>query len=347
MEGLDREDASVGKPPTGPAQGQGHPGIRLAVFLVVVAGVVALAAYNIVELIRQSRIDAQFRPQRSVSLGEQPPDPGGGPTEDADRQSSLRIAIAPVISPEKSLRIYRDFVDYLAGELGREPVFLQGETYLKVNDLVRYGRCDVALVCTSAFVRGEQEFGMKVLAVPLIGGVETYHSYIVVPQSSRATSLLDLRGKRFASADILSNSGWLYPATWLSDHGENAASFFGNNHVITGSHDRSVVAVVSGYVDGAAVDSLVYDQMVDEDPSVGEKTKIILKSPPFGMPPVVTHPGIDTTLGKELLAAMLGMHESEEGKKILAALRIDRFVVPEDKLFDSVREASKAWESPR
>jgi phosphonate transport system substrate-binding protein len=252
-----------------------------------------------------------------------------------------------VISPEKSLVIYRDLVDYLAGELDREAVCLQGETYLKVNDLVRYSRCDVAFVCTSAFVRGEQEFGMRVLVVPLIGGVTTYHSYIIVPQSSRVNSLLDLRGKRFASADILSNSGWLYPAIWLSEHGEDASTFFGDNHVISGSHDRSVTAVASGYVDGAAVDSLVYDQMVDEDPSLAKKTRIILKSPPFGMPPIVTHPGIDATLRKELLAAMLDMHQSEEGKKILASLRIDRFVVPEDELFDSVRKASKAWESPR
>ena len=316
----------------------------LYVLLLLGAGVVIFVLYNFAELIRHNRMDSRFTPQRQINLDEpaQPSD-GGQPLE-AVRGPSLRVAIAPVISPEKSFQVYREFVDYIAEKLDRTPVFLQRETYAKVNDLVRSDRCDVAFVCTYAFVRGEREFGMEALAVPEIGGVVTYHSLILVPRSSQATALPDLRGRSFASADIMSNSGWLYPAIWLKDHGEDANTFF-KEHVITGSHDRSVMAVVSGYVDGAAVDSLVYDQMVDEDPSIAQKTRTILKSPPFGMPPIVVPQEIDPVLKQQLLTVLLDMHADPEGKKILTSLRINRFVVPDDGLFDSVREASKAWEA--
>ena len=333
----DAQESMLSRPPEQRRQWQ------LYFLILFGGGVMIFALYIFVGLMRQNRMDSRFTPQRPINLDEpaQPSD-GGQPLETL-REPSLRVAIAPVISPEKSFRVYKKFVDYIAEKLDRAPVFLQRESYAKVNDLVRSDRCDVAFVCTYAFVRGEREFGMKVLAVPEIGGVVTYHSLILVPKSSQATELPDLRGKSFASADIMSNSGWLYPATWLKDHGEDANTFF-REHVITGSHDQSIMAVASGFVDGAAVDSLVYDQMVDEDPSIAQETKIILKSPPFGMPPIVVPREIDPALKQQLLAVLLDMHADPEGRKILTSLRISRFVVPDDSLFDSVRESSKAWE---
>ncbi len=207
--------------------------------------VIVFAVYNAVELIRQNRMDSQFAPRCRVDLGTLRGSDGGRSPETA-KEPSLRVAIAPVVSPEKSLQLYQGLVNHLAEKLGRRPVSLPRGTYVDVNDLLRYGRCDLAFVCTYPFVRGEREFGLEILVVPEIGGEVTYHSLILVPRGSNATSLLDLRGKRFASADILSNSGWLYPATWLKDRGEDATSFFGE-HVITGSHDRSVTAVNSAY----------------------------------------------------------------------------------------------------
>ena len=54
----------------------------------------------------------------------------------------------------------------------------------------------------------------------------------------------------------------------------------------------------------------------------------------------------DTPTGLQYLSGLLlGMHADPEGRKILTSLRINRFVVPDDGLFESVREASKAWEA--
>lgn len=223
------------------------------------------------------------------------------------------------------------------------------DSYSEVNDLVRYNRCEMAVVGTYPFVRGRREFGMEALVVPQVGGELSYHSLIVVPSSSRAASLAGLRGKRFASADLQSTSGWVYPALQLIEQGENPDTFFGE-HVLTGSHDRSVSAVVGGFVDGAAVHSRIYQRMAADDPAVATKTKVIFTSPPFGMPPVVVPRQIAPDLKEQLRAVMLSAHRDPEGKQILASLRIDRFVVPEAGLYDAVRELSTAWEtweSPR
>lgn len=315
--------------------------LPFAAFCIVLVG---LAVYNVLALVRHSRLDARFTPQQVVSLEEPAHPSSDGTLTTHASMPSLRVAIAPVVSPEKSLRKYREFVGYLARSLDRSPVFLQGNSYSEVNELLRFRGCDVALVCTYPFVRAEKEFGMELLATPVIQGATTYHSLILVSRSSRASSLFDLRGKRFASADLFSNSGWLFPATWLKNQGEAENKFFGE-HVITGSHDRAILAVVSGYVDGAAVHSLVHQQMVDEDPDLAQRTRTILKSPPFGMPPLVTHPKMDPTLKQQLLSTLLGMHADSEGQLILTSLGIDRFEVPNSELYDNVRSAAEQIES--
>ena len=180
------------------------------------------------------------------------------------RSRFFELPWPPIVSPEKSLEMYQGLIEYMAEKLGRKPVSLYRPTYSETNDLVRYQRCDIAIVCTYPFIRGEREFGMQALVVPRIKGETTYQSFIVVPQSSPAKSLLDLRGKRFASADIISTTGWLFPAMTLMERGRIPITFFGE-HVLTGSHDKSIQAVIDGFVDGAAVHGIVFDQMIAEN----------------------------------------------------------------------------------
>ncbi len=259
---------------------------------------------------------------------------------------NVRIAIAPIVSPEKSVEMYAPFINYIGKRLERKPIALYRPTYSETNDLVRYRQCDIAIVCTYPFIRGEKEFGMQVVAVPQIKGEIAYQSVILVPQASMAKTLLDLRGKRFASADIISTTGWLFPAMLLIDAGENPSRFF-EEHIITGSHDRSLQAVIDGFVDGAAVHGLVYSQIVAEDPSILQKVRVLAKSAPFGIPPVVAHPELDPELKKELLSVLLTMHENADGKSILEKLQIDRFVVPSADLFSTLRLAISKLEKWR
>jgi len=332
----------------GAPNGEAVPGRRVWFRRLLAIGLgLALAVfvpYNVAGLLRHGRTDKRFEPQGWVDLGT----PAQSshpvlPTQPSD-EHVLRVAVAPVISPERALGVYREFADYLGARLGRQAVLIQRDSYAEINEVIRFGRCELALVCTYAFVMGERDFDMQALVVPQVNGATTYHSLILVPRNSEARSLLDLRAKRFASADLLSNSGWLYPAVWLMERGEDPDTFFGE-HMITGSHDRSVTAVVSGFADGAAVDSLVYDQMVAEDPTIAQKLRIVFTSPPFGMPPVVVPRQLKAELRDQIKMALLHMHEDASGREILKRLHIERFVVPEPGMFDSVREAAVKWKS--
>ena len=309
----------------------------------VLSAIVAAFIYAAFERFWARPHEGRFEPHAWVDLEE--PEARGVLVRQPTT-NPLRVAIAPVISPERSLGKYRGFVIYLANALGRGPVFLRRRSYAEVNDLVRLGACELAFVCTYSYVLGQRQFGMKLLVVPQIGGVTWYRSYIVVPRDSEARSLLDLEEKRFGSADIMSTSGWLYPMVWLHSRNRNPERFF-SDHLLTGSHDRSVAAVAEGMVDGAAVDSLVYDQLMAEGSDIARRTKVIQQSPQFGTPPLVVPQDLDPALRTRLVDVLLTMHERDDGKEILTTLGIDRFVVPDANLYDSVRALAGSWESRR
>lgn len=301
----------------------------------------AIAYFSLVPIFDISS-SARYDPKLSVSLQE----PDGEITVPSKQVlgETLRVAIAPVISPENSLEEYDALVSYLAKGLNRKPITIHRGSYAETNEFIRNRRCDVALVCTYAFVRGEKEFGMQLLAAPKINGVALYYSYIIAPSSSAAQSLLDFRDKIFASADLMSNSGWLYPAKWLMDRKEDPLKFF-SQHIITGSHDHSVAAVADGLVDGAAVDSIVYDQMLGDNPPLASQTRIVSKSPRFGMPPLVVHPNMDPQLRAKLQELLLTMQDNQDGSAVLERLGFDQFIEPHTTDYDAIREAAAYVES--
>ncbi|RME85110.1 MAG: phosphate/phosphite/phosphonate ABC transporter substrate-binding protein [Caldilineae bacterium] len=248
----------------------------------------------------------------------------------------LRVAIAAVISPKATFDTYSPLLDYLAKRLDRPVELLQRPTYAEINELLRTGQADIGFICGGAYVEGEREGYMELLAVPEIGGTATYRALIIVPADSPYRSFEDLRGRRFAFTDPLSNSGRLYLQYRLAQMGETPDSFFGET-IYTYSHDNSIRAVAQGIVDGATVDSLVFDALVKSEPELGKRLRIIERSRPFGIPPVVVHPDLDPALKMAVRDALIGMHKDPQGRQALAVLHVDRFVLPDPAAYESIR----------
>jgi phosphonate transport system substrate-binding protein len=119
--------------------------------------------------------------------------------------------------------------------------------------------------------------------------------------------------------------------------GETPESFFGG-YIYTYSHDNSIHSVAERLVDGAAVDSLIWEYLTAKGQRWPAQTRIIDRSEPFGIPPLVVSPDIDGELKEELRSAFLNMHDDPRGREILDRVLIDRFTEIEDSAYDSIRE---------
>jgi len=264
-----------------------------------------------------------------------------GPSVDHNGEKPVRIAVGGMITPREGFVYYRGFLDYVGKKLGRPVEFIDRENYKEINQLLRSGNVDAAFVCSGPYVEGQREFGLELLAAPQAYGQTVYYAYIIVARDSPITKFEELRGKTFAFSDPDSNTGRLVPEFMLAKMGETPDSFF-SKHVFTYGHDKSIKAVAQGIVDGASVDSLIWDYANMMNSHYTSKTKIIRKSAPYAIPPVAVRPGLDKELKKTLKRIFLAAHADPEGKELLRKMMIDKFVEIDDKTYDSIREM-KSW----
>lgn len=275
------------------------------------------------------------RPIREVSLTATAP--AGTVTGDVSPEDRpLRIAAASVISPQETVRSYGVFFAYLEKQIGRPLELVQRRTYEETYDLLKYGTLDIAMVCTYVYVLGHAEIGLELLAGPEVNGKAEYQSFIITQSDSGITNWDDLAGKRFAFTDPLSTSGRIYPLSVLRGRNADPGTFFSST-TYTYSHDNSIKAVAEGVVDGAAVDSLVYEQWVRLNPDLGASLRVIDRSAALPSPPMVVSRRMDPELRSAFREALLHMHEDPEGQKILADLGIDRWVPQDDADYAVVR----------
>jgi phosphonate transport system substrate-binding protein len=256
------------------------------------------------------------------------------------QENSLRIAVGGMVTPKVGFGYYRQFLDYIGMKLGMHVEFVDRENYAEINDLVKTGNVDVAFVCGGPYVEGHDEFGMELLAAPQAYGEQVYYSYIIVSKDSPIKNFEDLQGKTFAFTDPLSNSGTLVPTYLLARMHESPEKFF-KKIIFTQSHDKSIKAVAQGVIDGAAVDSLIWEYLNRSDPVYTSKTRIIKKSFPYGIPPVVVRRDLKPELKEKLRRIFLTAHQDVQGREILKGMMIDRFTPIEDSAYNSIREMKK------
>lgn len=254
---------------------------------------------------------------------------------------TLKIGVAAMISPKETKNYYTDMINYVGERIGKKVEIIQRENYSEMDSLLEKGDVDVAFICAGPYVKDHNKFGVELLVAPQSYGKPFYHAYIIVPADSGASKLADLKGKRFAFTDPKSNTGRLVPTFMIAKQFNTTPEKFFSQVIYTKSHDRSIEAVAKKLVDGASVDSLIYDYAVKKNPVYTSHTKIIEKSPPYGIPPVVVTKKIDKNIKEKLKKAFLDMHKDPKGRAILDGIMVDRFVIPRDSDYDSVREMEK------
>lgn len=259
------------------------------------------------------------------------------PRNISDTGPKLRFAIAAMLSPEQTFVSYRRFLDYLGGRMGEKVELVQRKTYGEINRMFAKGQVDAGFICSGPYALGRKRYGFELLVTPEVKGSHFYRAYLIVNHRLNATTLQDLRGKTFAFTDPDSNTGSLVPRFWLAEIGERPKQFF-KTVIYTYSHDNSISAVSKGLVDGASVDSLIWNYYEEQDPSVTSNTRIILKSKPLGIPPIVASRDLSDLQKRKITTILLHMNMDPVGKSILKQLMIDRFVVPNDSWYKPIRK---------
>lgn len=257
-------------------------------------------------------------------------------TPASPKLNPLRIGMGAMITPKEGYVYYQQLQGYIQKKLGRPVQLVDRENYDEMNNLLETGGVDIAFVCAGPYVEGKTKFNLELLAMPLVKGQPIYYSYILAHKDSAISSFKELRGKTFAFTDPKSNSGKLVPTYMLAKMKETPETYFSRVEFTYG-HDKSIKAVAEKIVDGAAVDSLIWEYTALKKPEITGQTKIIAKSAPYGIPPVVVRAGLDPEIKRNVKEILLGAANDPEGKEILKGMMIDSFIAGNDKNYDTIR----------
>ncbi|RMF61870.1 MAG: phosphate/phosphite/phosphonate ABC transporter substrate-binding protein [Calditrichaeota bacterium] len=256
--------------------------------------------------------------------------------ESDDTSRALHIAIAAMTSPKETLNYYEELLHFVSKRMNQPIKIEQFKTYQEVNTHLATRQIEMAFICSGAYVEAKEQFPLEILVIPVIHNRTTYNAYIIVRQNSPIRKFEDLRGKSFAYTDPLSNTGRFYAEKRVQELGETPEKFF-SKIIYTHAHDYSIQAVSRGIVDGASVDGLIYDYLRAVSPEKVKNVRILEISEDYGIPPVVVHQKLDSTIKQKLRKIFMEMHLDPQGKKILERLHIDKFVEGTDADYSTVK----------
>lgn len=261
---------------------------------------------------------------------------------EAPKKDAIKIAVTAAFVSDKGMPEYEKMVEYIANKIGKPVEVVSGLSYEDVNTLFAEGKIQVAFVCGYAYTKEGDKIGMELLVAPVMKDPKylnrpIYYSYVIVPKDSPTQTFADLKGKKYAYSDPLSNSGHNMPRYKLATMGFIEDDYFGVLDY-SGSHEKSIEMVARKVYDGASVDSLVWDYDNKYYPENTSKTRILETMGPAGIPPVVVPEKLDLAVKEKLKDIFLNMHNDSKGKEILDKCMVEKFVVVEDSNYDSIRD---------
>jgi len=203
------------------------------------------------------------------------------------------------------------------------------------------GEIQLGWMCGLHYIQKKRDAGMEVelLVAPVMsgeryGGKPVYFSDVMVRRESPFHRFLDLRGKRWSYNEVNSHSGYNVTVYQLATLGESN-DFFGAV-IESGAHQKSLQWLRAGKIDGAAIDSTVLETELRRNPHIANEIRAIDIWGPHPIPPWVISKRVPLPLRRDIQQAMLNMHRTPCGSKILQHAHISHFTTVQDSDYDPI-----------
>ncbi|MCC3357326.1 phosphate/phosphite/phosphonate ABC transporter substrate-binding protein [Bacillus sp. REN16] len=259
-----------------------------------------------------------------------------------EEEKPFTIGVIPVQTVGEMETAMDKLQSILTKELNRKVSVEVYPDYNGVVEAMNYNKIDMAYFGPLTYVVAHEKSGAKAIITQLIDGEPFYHSYIITHKDSPLNSIEDLVAKSkeidFAFGDINSTSGSLIPSIELKDRGvfesEDVNQFKSVRY--TGSHDATALAVQNQQVGAGAIDSAIYNQLVESGKINGTLIKTIWQSEKLFQYPWAVHKDTDEDTIQKLKDAFLAIDDEE----ILAAFGASGFTEASNEDYESIRRAA-------
>lgn len=226
-------------------------------------------------------------------------------------QQSLRIAVIPKKSMDELLKEQKPLLDRLSRATGLPVEVVPSSSYESVVDAIVSGGVDIAWLGPASYMLAYQRdpriepFASLTISHGFFTPAGHHYQALLLARSDVASDLNALRGKRVALTDPASTSGSVIPnAEFSAQVGMPLAQFF-SSIAYSGSHDKSLDALISRKADAAFVSSVRADEYLNNGLITRDTFKVLWRSEPIYYDPFVFSGTLCPRLKTRIRAAML------------------------------------------
>ncbi|MBN2161481.1 MAG: PhnD/SsuA/transferrin family substrate-binding protein [Pontiellaceae bacterium] len=230
-------------------------------------------------------------------------------------------------------------LDYYGLEGTLEPVELTG--FEMTRDALRENRIDIVVIQPNEFFEMKDELDpTRLYCVESADGVGVQF-LLLVRADSGIDELGDLKGGRFSGLDGGRTGGmadiWLN--TMLMDRGYGMEKAFFADTVHSSNNSRTILDVFFGKRDACIVSASSFETMVELNPQVGRKLKILAESPRVIDVLLCVDKEYSQVHSGHLFDALEVMHETVSGRQILMVLKSEKL----RKVSQEALEKTEEW----
>jgi phosphonate transport system substrate-binding protein len=264
--------------------------------------------------------------------------------EKCQTPQSLRFSTIPAGDLEADLRRYQPLLKRIAELTGKPVSVVRPSSYASVVEGLMGGSIDIARLGPATYVEareGDERITPFATTENLKGEFQVkgpyYNALLVVLASSRYGDIASLRGARLALTDPASTSGSLLPRQQFTPRlGMPLEKYFATLS-FSGSHAKSVLALVRGDVDTAFIASTQLEEAHVGGLLPAGRVRVLWTSAPIPHDPFVYRGQLCEPLRRQIRAAFLDDQATRSLRALLDGFNAARFVAVDDNNYAGIR----------
>jgi len=245
----------------------------------------------------------------------------------------LRLAVHPLHNPRKLMAAYQPLVDLLNRQITGVRFELEASRDYAAYEAKFHARGPELLLPNPWQALQAMASGYRVIA--MAGEATDFKGLFIVRRDSPLRSPAELKGRAVAYPAPTAVAACLMPQWFLHQQGVDVVRHVDNRYV--GSQESAILGALRGEVAAAATWPPPWRAFQKEHPQEAAQLRVAWETPPLVNNAVMVRGDLAPALRTQVARLLLALHETAEGRAVLAGMQTRRIVAADDASYAPVR----------